>query len=65
MFLCYNMVYENIAIKFNQPLNNWDVSNVKICMILFNKMQKNFNQPLNNWDVSNVTYMDNMLHYNV
>ena len=40
------------AISFNQPLNNWDVSNSKDMMFMFNGA-KNFNQPLNSWDVSN------------
>ena len=43
--------------NFNQPLNNWDVSNV----INMNKMLANctnFNQPLNNWNISN---MENIL----
>jgi len=37
---------------FNQPLNNWDISNV----VQFDYMFSNaldFNQPLNNWDIHN------------
>ena len=44
--------------KFNQPLNNWIVSNVEICF-MFSKC-KMFNQPLNKWDVSNVENMSSM-----
>ena len=45
--------------SFNQPLNNWDVSNVTNMNVMFWKAES-FNQPLNNWDVSNVTKMDYM-----
>ena len=40
------------AKNFNQPLDNWDVSNVKsmVCMFL---VAKSFNHPLDNWDLSN------------
>ena len=44
---------------FNQPLDNWDVSNVTDMTYMFNSAQ-NFNQPLNNWNVSNVTVMVRM-----
>jgi surface protein len=47
------------ATMFNQPLNNWNVSNVKTMEHMFS-LAKNFNQPLNNWDVSNVKTMENM-----
>ena len=52
----------------NQPLNNWDVSNVTDMSRMFNSATS-FNQPLNDWDVSNddwdghrshVTTMDDM-----
>jgi surface protein len=49
-----NMFFD--ADSFNQPLNNWDVSNVTTMWALFG-FANNFNQPLNNWDVSNVTQM--------
>ena len=39
--------------KFNQQLNNWDVSNVTDMSFMFYYC-KSFNQPLTNWDVSNV-----------
>ena len=44
---------------FNQPLNNWDVSNV-VAMSLMFLNAGNFNQPLDNWDVSNVNFMNFM-----
>ena len=47
------------AISFNQPLNNWNVSNVKLMASMF-KVAKSFNQPLDNWNVSNVTDISRM-----
>ena len=47
------------AKSFNQPLNNWNVSNVTTMGFMF-YMAESFNQPLNNWNVSNVTNMSNM-----
>ena len=44
---------------FNQPLANWDVSNVKDMMYMFNNC-KSFNQDISNWDVSNVKYSNGM-----
>src|SRR5690606_15867816 len=44
---------------FNQPLNNWDVSNVIEMDWMFTDAIV-FNQPLNNWDVSNVVNIDYM-----
>ena len=41
------------AKSFNQPLNNWNVSNVTFMNRMFNGA-RSFNQPLNNWNVSNV-----------
>jgi len=49
----------NNATSFNQPLNNWNVSNVSDMDNMFNNATS-FNQPLNNWNVSNVSDMDNM-----
>ena len=40
---------------FNQPIGNWDVSNVTNMNDLF--YNSTFNQPIGNWDVSNVTNM--------
>jgi len=45
--------------KFNQELNNWDVSHVTNMFGMFNQCN-NFNQELNNWDVSNVNNMSCM-----
>ena len=42
--------------SFNQPLNNWNVSNVRYMDSMF-ALAKKFNQPLNNWNVSNVENM--------
>ena len=47
------------AESFNQPLNNWNVSNVEDMEGMFAGAQS-FNQPLNNWNVSNVWYMEAM-----
>ena len=46
------------AKSFNQPINNWDVSNVKYMSGMFANAIS-FNQPLNNWNVSNVTDVEN------
>ncbi len=44
------------ATSFNQPLNNWNVSNVIDMYDMFYNATS-FNQPLNSWDVSKVTNM--------
>ena len=44
------------AESFNQPLNNWNVSNVTNMNYMFEDATS-FNQPLNKWNVSNVTDM--------
>jgi len=44
------------AYSFNQPLNNWNVSNVRDMEAMFVDA-RSFNQPLNNWNVSNVADM--------
>ena len=41
--------------KFDENINNWDVSNVRSMCGMFTECS--YNQPLNNWDVSNVTNM--------
>ena len=41
------------AESFNQPLDNWNVSNVENMSLMF-RDATSFNQPLNNWNVSNV-----------
>ena len=46
---------------FNQPIGNWDVSNVTDMSGMFENAEA-FNQPIGNWDVSNVTDMRNMFY---
>lgn len=46
------------ATKFNQNINNWDVSNVTDMQGIFSDTT-NFNQPLNNWNTSNVNNLRN------
>ena len=50
------------AYSFNQPLNNWNVSNVKNMGWMFWRAYS-FNQPLNKWNVSNVTNMNDMFYH--
>jgi surface protein len=47
------------AAAYNQPLNDWDVSNVTDMTAMFYGA-KAYNQPMNDWEVSNVTNMGNM-----
>ena len=42
------------ASSFNQPINNWDVSNVTNMNYMFCGAES-FNQDISNWNVSNVT----------
>jgi len=44
-----SMFYNTRA--FNQPLNNWNVSNVEYMNSMFT-FANSFNEPLNNWNVS-------------
>ena len=44
---------------FNQPLNNWNVSNVINMYSMFYKANS-FNQPLNNWNMSKVKCINYM-----
>lgn len=44
------------ASAFNQPLNDWNVSNVQNMREMFCGA-KSFNQPLDRWDISNVKDM--------
>ncbi len=44
------------AYMFNQPLNSWNVSNVKNMRGMFHGASS-FNQPLDRWDTSNVIDM--------
>lgn len=45
---------------FNQPLNNWVVSNVTNFDAMFGGSA--FNQPLNNWDMRNAEQVQSMFH---
>ena len=49
------------AVAFNQPLAQWDVSNVQLTYAMFGcytvGVLCNFNQPLGDWDVSSVVDM--------
>lgn len=47
------------AASFNQPVNDWDTSNITITRNTF-RNASTFNQPLDNWDTSNITDMQNM-----
>ena len=49
--------------SFNQPIGNWDVSNVTNIGSMFENSI--FNQPLNNWNVSNVTQMTGLFSMNL
>jgi surface protein len=49
------------AIKFNQPLDGWDVSSVENMNYMFDGSIK-FNQPLDGWDVSSVNDMSGMFY---
>lgn len=46
---------------FDEPLNEWDVSNVTDMYALFSGCET-FNQPLGTWNVSNVTRMEAMFY---
>ena len=47
------------ARSFNQPLNDWNVSNVRYITSMF-QTARSFNQPLYNWNVFKVTNMTRM-----
>ena len=49
----------DFPIRFNQPLDHWDVSNVQNMSYMFNNADR-FNQPLHTWDVSNGNQMSGM-----
>ena len=48
-------MFENCE-SFNQPLNNWDVSNVTKMPYMFYGC-KSFNYDISKWNVSNVNYI--------
>ncbi|WP_295162846.1 BspA family leucine-rich repeat surface protein, partial [uncultured Brachyspira sp.] len=47
----------NRAESFNQPLNNWNVSNVEDMSYMFNEAES-FNQNINNWNISKLRDID-------
>ncbi|MGV8086373.1 MAG: BspA family leucine-rich repeat surface protein [Candidatus Woesearchaeota archaeon] len=52
-----NSMFENS--NFNQPIGNWDTSNVISMRKMFSEATE-FNQPIGNWNTSNVIDMSNM-----
>ena len=47
------------CVKFNQPLDKWNVSKVEDMYGMFRSC-KNFNQPLDKWNISNLVKITNM-----
>ena len=47
------------AIEFNQPINNWDISQVTDISYMFCDAHA-FNQPLDHWDTICVIHMDHV-----
>ena len=45
----------------NQPLNNWDVSNITNMSYMFHNCKK-FNEPLDKWNVNDTTNMSFMFY---
>jgi len=50
--------------NFNQPIGNWDVSNVRSMRLMF-RGAHDFNQPIGDWNVSAVEDMREMFYYAV
>ena len=44
------------AIHFNEPIEQWNISNVNSTFFMFGHA-KDFNQCIGNWDISNVSDM--------
>jgi surface protein len=57
----FNNMFYNCP-NFDQPLNNWNTTNVTNMSNTFYNCT-NFNQPLNNWITTNVTNMSNMFYH--
>ena len=51
----------NNAESFNNPLNNWDTSDVANMESMFENALS-FNQPINNWEIYSVMYADYMFN---
>jgi surface protein len=51
-----------LATSFNQPIGDWDVSNVVSMDGMF-KNASSFNQPIGNWNISQVTDIRGMFSY--
>ena len=49
--------------QFNQPIGNWDVSNVTDMSSMFT-LNEIFNQDISKWDVGNVKDMSWMFYFN-
>ena len=56
-----NSMFEG-AYSFNQPIGDWNVSNVRDMRNMFFGATR-FNQPIGNWNVSNVRNMRNMFKF--
>jgi surface protein len=62
MNIVYHLPFDLIACKFNQRLDNWNVSNVESMEATFFNARK-FNKNIDNWDVSKVENMNYMFAY--
>jgi surface protein len=62
------LFWDCVDMQFNQPIGNWDVSNVTTMEYMFSpecgRAEKEFNQDISNWDVSNVTNMSGLFSNN-
>lgn len=59
-FSQFNYIFFH-AESFNQPIENWDVSQMTDMVNMFSEATS-FDQPLANWDTSNVKRMDGMFN---